>query len=256
MKTELRYPTLYVHAESADPWTGTTAAIRVEGEFLVCGEVLTRAAPKKRTRLKICLEGKSASFLSEVEAWQAVMAKAEAEAIAQRNTSLARDQALLDVMEQEVTRLRSLIPACHIEVIATEILRVDGDPVYRYAVEGFEISYRDCCEELVFHGWAIAIRPGAMAPFATRPIISISRDARDAIQKKISLRDETAQAEKKAEEARTAAIFAQARQSGERVALRTRGVVCSDPMEECSWDIITVWAMPDGTQKETQIHAW
>lgn len=62
--------------------------------------------------------------------------------------------------------------------------------------------------------------------------------------------DCTAQEEHKAECLRRAA------ESGKRVAIRTYSCDCRDPQEECSLDIATVWAMPDGTITTTYQHTW
>ena len=56
--------------------------------------------------------------------------------------------------------------------------------------------------------------------------------------------------------AKTKAKFEEARKNGKPVEIRHFSTGCSDPKEECSMDIVTVWAMPDGTQKETRVHTW
>lgn len=62
--------------------------------------------------------------------------------------------------------------------------------------------------------------------------------------------DRTAREEHKAECLRRAA------EAGKRVAIRTYSCDCRDPQEECSLDIATVWAMPDGTVTTTYQHTW
>lgn len=52
------------------------------------------------------------------------------------------------------------------------------------------------------------------------------------------------------------AIFETAKQTGVKQVIETYSVECNDPDEECDIDIITVWAMPDGTKKETRSHTW
>lgn len=62
---------------------------------------------------------------------------------------------------------------------------------------------------------------------------------------------------KKAEaEDKKKAIFEKAKQTGEKQIIETYSVECSDPDEECDVDIVTVYAMPDGTTKTTQNHTW
>lgn len=60
--------------------------------------------------------------------------------------------------------------------------------------------------------------------------------------------------EKKAEKERLA--FEEARETGKPVDLFSWAEDCNDPKEECSTDIVTVYAMPDGTKKTKRIHTW
>lgn len=47
-----------------------------------------------------------------------------------------------------------------------------------------------------------------------------------------------------------------ARETGTRVEIRHYATECHDPNEECSLDIETEWAMPDGTIAKTYQHTW
>lgn len=47
-----------------------------------------------------------------------------------------------------------------------------------------------------------------------------------------------------------------ARETGTRVEIRHYATECHDPREECSLDIETEWAMPDGTISTTYQHTW
>ena len=58
------------------------------------------------------------------------------------------------------------------------------------------------------------------------------------------------------EEIITAKIFEIAKETGEKQYLYSYSVDCTDRHEECNTDIVTVWAMPDGTRKQTQVHTW
>ncbi len=60
----------------------------------------------------------------------------------------------------------------------------------------------------------------------------------------------------KREEERRQAIFAKAKETGKKQVLNEWTEDCSDPREECNTDIITVWAMPDGSTKTTRQHTW
>lgn len=60
--------------------------------------------------------------------------------------------------------------------------------------------------------------------------------------------------EKKAEKERVA--FEKARSTGKPVELSSWFEDCNDPKEDCSTDIVTVYAMPDGTKTTKRIHTW
>lgn len=63
-------------------------------------------------------------------------------------------------------------------------------------------------------------------------------------------------AKEAARAAERAAKFQQARETGKRVEISRYSTECNDPREECSMDIVTVWAMPDGMEKTTRQHTW
>jgi hypothetical protein len=66
-----------------------------------------------------------------------------------------------------------------------------------------------------------------------------------------------AQAEKVAkDEAETQAKFDEAKAIGRPVVIKTGSAPCNDPSEECNMDIVTVYAMPDGTTKTERQHCW
>ncbi|BFH18296.1 hypothetical protein J6TS7_20940 [Paenibacillus dendritiformis] len=50
--------------------------------------------------------------------------------------------------------------------------------------------------------------------------------------------------------------FEEAKRTGERVLMRSWHDRCNNPREECSLDIVSEWAMPDGTTKVTRQHTW
>ena len=50
--------------------------------------------------------------------------------------------------------------------------------------------------------------------------------------------------------------FALARETGKPVEISRFMAECNDSREECSTDLITVLAMPDGTEKTTRQHTW
>lgn len=68
------------------------------------------------------------------------------------------------------------------------------------------------------------------------------------------LDEKKATAEKK--EAERAAKFAEARETGKPVILAKWSEDCDDLEEECSMDIVTEYAMPDGSTKRKRSHTW
>ncbi len=62
--------------------------------------------------------------------------------------------------------------------------------------------------------------------------------------------------EKARKEAERQAKFEEAKRTGKPVELSRIAVECNDPDEECDIDIITVYAMPDGSIKEKREHTW
>ena len=64
--------------------------------------------------------------------------------------------------------------------------------------------------------------------------------------------------EKEAEEKKAAkqAKFEEAKTTGEAVELDRYLMPCNDPREECSTDIVIIYAMPDGTTKTVRNHTW
>lgn len=67
---------------------------------------------------------------------------------------------------------------------------------------------------------------------------------------------EAAEAKKAAKEAERQAKFDEAKRTGEKVLLRSWSEDCCDPKEECSTDIHSEYAMPDGTTEHTWNHTW
>lgn len=68
---------------------------------------------------------------------------------------------------------------------------------------------------------------------------------------------EKKQAERKAaKDEKETPIFQKAKETGEPQILESYSIECEDPLEECDTDIVTVYAMPDGTTQRTQNHTW
>jgi hypothetical protein len=81
--------------------------------------------------------------------------------------------------------------------------------------------------------------------FTYQQAINFSQPARDA--------KAADQAKKEVEKQ---AKFDKARNLGNPVVLYQYATWCNDRREECSTDIVTVWAMPDGSTKTERKHTW
>jgi len=67
---------------------------------------------------------------------------------------------------------------------------------------------------------------------------------------------EAKEAAKKAADDEREAKFVQARETGQKVELRSWMEDCNDPREECSTDFVQEYAMPDGTTRRERQHTW
>jgi pyruvoyl-dependent arginine decarboxylase (PvlArgDC) len=172
----------------------------------------------------------------------------EARRAAEQAKQDAIDKPLLAEMDSEAARLRGLIPADSVEVQSVKTGYADGDPIMEHTAEGVEVSWGD----IVVHGHATAIRPGALGAFASVCIASIPRAKLEGIKQKI----ESDAAEKKAKtekaEADRAAKFMEAARTGKPVELR-RWTETRRAKEGGEWgDYIFIcvdFAQPDGTVK-------
>jgi hypothetical protein len=63
-------------------------------------------------------------------------------------------------------------------------------------------------------------------------------------------------AKEQAEKAEKQAKFDEAKTTGKPVELKRYTAECNDPQEECNMDIVTVYAMPDGSTKTVRMHTW
>lgn len=67
---------------------------------------------------------------------------------------------------------------------------------------------------------------------------------------------EEAEAKKAQEAAELQAKFDEAKATGQRVLIKTWCQGCCDPKEECSMDVHSEYAMPDGSTSHTWTHTW
>lgn len=164
----------------------------------------------------------------------------------------AIDQPLIDAMTAEADRLRTQIPADHLEVTVTQTGDLDGDPILKYTIDGIKVNRQD----VNIVGWASAIRPGAMGAFASVCVASISIDKLEQIRAAQAEAAAAKFAKKAAAEADRASKFAEAYETGKMVMLKKWTEDCNDPREECSIDIVSEYALPDGSTAIKRAHTW
>lgn len=195
-----------------------------------------------------------AALVAEYQAEQVAKTTAnEARWAEQRAATAAAEAPLLAAMDAEADRLKSTIPADHVEVAVTQTGDADGDPILQYTVDGQIISWLDVQRI----GTACAIRPGAMGAFSTRWIASISRDRlAEIIAAQKSAQDQK-QAAQLAEEKRIADLSDLARTTGQPQVLETWTThECSEDLEDCSFDNARKMIMKDGSTKIEYTHCY
>jgi hypothetical protein len=127
---------------------------------------------------------------------------------------------------------------------------VDGEYLSAYSVFGIA---SDLLEEIgaakYIDGWGTRVEQklvDALGEEFTYPqAVEFTQPKRD---------QETAKETRK--KAELEAKFAEAKRTGKPVEIFRTTTECNDPKIECSLDIITIWAMPDGTQTEERIHTY
>lgn len=105
-------------------------------------------------------------------------------------------------------------------------------------------------------GWGYYVPDNVLAEIGaatnSKEIEFCYSDAKKIYDKKMKIINE-----KKAEkQAAIDAIFKKARETGTPQVLESYATGCNDPREECSTDIITIYANPDGSKSETRSHTW
>lgn len=127
---------------------------------------------------------------------------------------------------------------------------VDGEYLQAYQVSGIAA---ELLEELgiakYIEGWGMRVEQDLIKAlgeeFTYQQVVEFTQPKRD--------QEATKEAQKKAE---LNAKFEEAKRTGKPVEIFRTTTECNDPKIECSLDIITIWAMPDGTQKEERIHTY
>ena len=126
----------------------------------------------------------------------------------------------------------------------------DGEYLQAYEVFGIAA---ELLEELgiakYIDGWGVKVEQKLVdalgEEFTYQQVVEFTQPKRD--------KEATKEAQKKAE---LNAKFEEAKRTGKPVEIFRTTTECNDPKIECSLDIITIWAMPDGTQKEERIHTY
>ena len=246
-------------------WTLSIPAIGLP-DAVVAETVSPEGIPCIRTISPQRVGGKSqyvaAPITPEVRAWmdeadaprKAALAVQDAKREASR---LAQERPLLARMHAEEARLVSLIPEGNIRVNVTEIPSPYGDPTLQYRADGTSLSRST--PGLVHHGNASATRPGAGIAFAMAYVYSIPREALEAARAeqqaaaaRAAAKGQRMEQRKADTAAKIAEAFALAAKTGQRHQIGSHTEECNDP--DCSLDIVTAWAMPDGSMKSERIH--
>ena len=126
----------------------------------------------------------------------------------------------------------------------------DGEYLQAYEVFGIAA---ELLEELgiakYIDGWGVRVEQKLVdalgEEFTYQQVVEFTQPKRD--------QETTKEAQKKAE---LNAKFEEAKRTGKPVEIFRTTTECNDPKIECSLDIVTIWAMPDGTQKEERIHTY
>ena len=98
-------------------------------------------------------------------------------------------------------------------------------------------------------GWGVKVPQEVVDMLGTE---FTPQQAQKYAEKKKAEKEAAKRKEKEEEEEK----FRRAKETGQPVEIRRYFVPCSSKNEECDTDIVTVWAMPDGTKKETRHHTW
>ncbi|MFZ4396945.1 MAG: hypothetical protein ACOYOU_15125 [Kiritimatiellia bacterium] len=212
------------------------------------------AAPYDFALFRIRPIGDAVAMILEIQRAAAAAAKIERDQRDAAHAARAAAQAAIDAgplaeMRAEEARLVALIPAGAVRCTITEHSDGDGGTYPTFSAEGVDIRDWHKCGD----GWAYAMRPGAQNPFESVGVFYATREEIDAIKTAQGECAARAAAEKAKKDAARVAAFARARETGDRQELGswTTDRCMNRHSDECSFDIATAWAMPNGTEKTT-----
>jgi hypothetical protein len=256
--TSKQYPGLTCYYISYDATDGQAAGRHLTGgrPEVISGKPVVKFEQKIQGKSICLLIATRPDLGTLVEQYNELVAEQRVTMAAAQETKRAAQDAkelpLIEAMNIEAARLRTLIPEGHVEVTVTETGNFDGYPTLEYTVGDVWLNFQD----VTVHGWASATRPGAMNSFKSICIASINREklaeivaAREVKTAQKAEAENTAKAELEAK-------YAEAKSTGKPVEIRRFMDDCNDPNEECSSDIVTVYAMPNGGTKSERQHTW
>lgn len=171
---------------------------------------------------------------------------------ARRQEEADRDAALVADMNRQAAEFVALIPADHVRVTVKRVSDGDGDYYYEYAADGTDLPWNT--PGMVHHGTAFAKRPGAMNAFAVVDVRSISRADLEAVRDGHRAKADAANAKAEAVTRARAEKFAEAARTGSPVELRRWTEDCCERDFDCSTDVVTEYALPDGGTKRERVH--
>lgn len=120
---------------------------------------------------------------------------------------------------------------------------------------GMETIMQKASTQYGFYGAAWEISPKQEEELKAEQSPAAEKAAEEA--RKIAEEKARKEAEEKAKkELELQKKFDKARETGKPVVIEEIPVPCNDPKEECNWDNLVVYAMPDGTKKEKRYHTW
>ena len=141
------------------------------------------------------------------------------------------------------------------------VAKMDGSGMYQYfdiigdvepVQENSSLSSYQWSKDRKNDGGTDGYRPTVVYLVSFADEAGITGTAQAKANAKISA--ETARIE--AEERKVVGAKAEAAATGKPVKIRSYSCGCNDPREECNLDIVTVWAQPDGSVRETRTHTW
>lgn len=106
------------------------------------------------------------------------------------------------------------------------------------------------CDPVPGFGRRVGLKLNEAARKWIAPFVAAEKAREEERQRKI--REEIKEEERR----RVEPFIARARETGARVEVRRYSTGCNDRREECSLDIVTEWALPDGTIETARMHTW